>query len=97
MRHFTALSTIALALSAAACSSGDSKAPATDTTTSSNQPAASDTKMTFFVTTRGMGEGEMREIASLIDDALAHGADPARQSQIRQSVRALASRFPLYV
>jgi hypothetical protein len=60
MRHCTALSMIALALSAAACSSDDSKGSNTDMTTNSNQPTqptSVDTSMTFFVTSRGMGNG----------------------------------------
>ncbi|MEA3246135.1 MAG: serine hydroxymethyltransferase [Gemmatimonadota bacterium] len=48
------------------------------------------------VTTRGMGEEEMREIASLIATVLAAPADPATHDAVRTRVRALATRFPLY-
>ncbi|MCX5788496.1 MAG: serine hydroxymethyltransferase [Elusimicrobia bacterium] len=48
------------------------------------------------VTTRGMGEKEMDEIAELIDDALAHRADPSYLSAVRQKVRTLCGRHPIY-
>jgi glycine hydroxymethyltransferase len=47
------------------------------------------------VTTRGMREEEMMEIADLIHRALSNGADPAVLLQIREEVRALTSRYPL--
>jgi glycine hydroxymethyltransferase len=48
------------------------------------------------VTTRGMGEGEMRQIASLIGRVIAAPDDAAVTDGVRAEVRALARRFPLY-
>ncbi|MEY2563799.1 MAG: glycine hydroxymethyltransferase [Verrucomicrobiota bacterium] len=47
------------------------------------------------VTTRGMKEEEMLEIADLINDALNRRDDPAALGQIRDKVRELNRRFPL--
>jgi glycine hydroxymethyltransferase len=47
------------------------------------------------VTTRGMKEEEMLEIADLINDALNRRDDTAASEQIRAKVRDLTSRFPL--
>ena len=47
------------------------------------------------VTTRGMQEEEMLEIADLINDALNRRDDRAALEQIRTKVRDLTSRFPL--
>jgi glycine hydroxymethyltransferase len=47
------------------------------------------------VTTRGMKEEEMLEIADLINDALIRRDDGAALEQIRGKVRDLTSRFPL--
>lgn len=47
------------------------------------------------VTTRGMKEEEMLEIAELINEAINHRDDGAVLEQIRGKVRALTSRFPL--
>jgi glycine hydroxymethyltransferase len=47
------------------------------------------------VTTRGMKEEEMLEIADLINDALIRRDDTAALEQIRGKVRELTSRFPL--
>jgi glycine hydroxymethyltransferase len=47
------------------------------------------------VTTRGMKEEEMLEIADLINDALNRRDDPAALEQIRAKVRDLTSRFSL--
>lgn len=47
------------------------------------------------LTTRGMGEAEMRVIAVLIDRALA-GRDDATLARIRAEVEELAAGFPLY-
>jgi glycine hydroxymethyltransferase len=47
------------------------------------------------VTSRGMHESEMREIASLIIDGIAAREDPAQQSVLRDRVEAIASRFPV--
>ena len=47
------------------------------------------------VTTRGMKEEEMLEIADLINDALNRRDDAAALEQIRAKVRELTSRFPL--
>ncbi|GAC1477880.1 MAG: serine hydroxymethyltransferase [Gemmatimonadaceae bacterium] len=48
------------------------------------------------VTTRGMGEPEMRAIAALIDRVLVAAADEAVATRVRTDVRALTDRFPLY-
>jgi glycine hydroxymethyltransferase len=48
------------------------------------------------VTTRGMGLGEMEEIAGLIDRVLRAPDQPGVLEAVRGEVRALAARFPLY-
>jgi len=47
-------------------------------------------------TTRGMREGEMRQIAAWIARALERPDDPAALAAVRDEVRALCARFPLY-
>ncbi|MCG8468672.1 MAG: serine hydroxymethyltransferase [Gemmatimonadetes bacterium] len=51
---------------------------------------------TAAVTTRGMGETEMRDIADLIDRALGSDGDETRLDALRARVSALCSEFPLY-
>jgi glycine hydroxymethyltransferase len=48
------------------------------------------------LTSRGMGEPEMREIGEIIDRALTLGAGHAELGGLRERSRALAARFPLY-
>ena len=48
------------------------------------------------LTTRGMGKSEMRESARLIRKAIAGRADAAAKKGVREEVKALTSRFPLY-
>jgi len=48
------------------------------------------------VTTRGMQEGEMRQIAHWIAEALHHRAEPAVLSKVKNQVMELAEEFPLY-
>ena len=48
------------------------------------------------LTTRGMGEAEMRRIAVWIVSALDQRNDPAALAKIRADVAALADQFPLY-
>ena len=48
------------------------------------------------VTTRGMREREMEEIAQLIDEALTRRQDPAAPQSVAQKVHTLVERFPLY-
>ncbi|HEX6599609.1 MAG TPA: serine hydroxymethyltransferase [Gemmatimonadaceae bacterium] len=48
------------------------------------------------VTTRGMKEPEMEQIASLIDRVLMAPDDAALAGRVKEEVRALAGRFPLY-
>ena len=48
------------------------------------------------VTTRGMKEGEMRQIGRWISEALQHRSDAAVLSKIRKQVLDVAEAFPLY-
>jgi glycine hydroxymethyltransferase len=48
------------------------------------------------VTTRGMKEGEMREIAALIAEVLAAPTDDAVRASVSAKVKELTARFPLY-
>ncbi len=48
------------------------------------------------LTTRGMKEREMEEIAQLIDEVLTRRQDPAAIQAVARRVAALANRFPLY-
>ncbi len=48
------------------------------------------------VTTRGMKEEEMKTVALLISDVLKHARDEQRLLAIREEVRTLCQRFPLY-
>ncbi|HEU0132678.1 MAG TPA: serine hydroxymethyltransferase [Mycobacteriales bacterium] len=48
------------------------------------------------VTTQGMGEGEMKEIAGLIARAVRDGADGGVASEVRTSVAALVEAHPAY-
>ncbi len=48
------------------------------------------------VTTRGMGENEMTEIAELIVEVLKNMEDEAVIKDVRKRVRELCARFPLY-
>ncbi len=48
------------------------------------------------VTTRGMKEQEMKRIAKLIDTVLSAADDAALARRVRDDVRELTSRFPLY-
>ena len=48
------------------------------------------------MTTRGMKEEEMKEIAHLIDTAVKNNEDESKLSSIKQEVKELCLRFPLY-
>jgi glycine hydroxymethyltransferase len=48
------------------------------------------------LTTRGMKEAEMREIAGLISEVLADTESESVQQSVRSRVRALCERFPIY-
>ena len=48
------------------------------------------------LTTRGLREPEMREIAGFIDEAIAARADDQALARIRNEVREMCGRFPLY-
>jgi glycine hydroxymethyltransferase len=48
------------------------------------------------VTTRGMGEREMHQIARLIDKVIANSGDATVASSVKEEVLDLTKRFPLY-
>jgi glycine hydroxymethyltransferase len=48
------------------------------------------------VTTRGMGEDEMVEVANIIDEVLRNHLDDARVLAMKERVKALCARFPIY-
>jgi glycine hydroxymethyltransferase len=48
------------------------------------------------VTTRGMKEAEMTQIAGLMDRVLSKLGDAATEAAVRAEVQELTSRFPLY-
>src|SRR5690606_29388438 len=48
------------------------------------------------LTTRGMREEEMRQVAALIDRVLSPGADEETFTRVRADVRALVAPFPLF-
>jgi len=48
------------------------------------------------ITTRGMGEREMDEVASLIDEALKVRTDDSALKRVKEGVTALCHRFPIY-
>ncbi len=48
------------------------------------------------VTTRGMGDPEMGEIAAMIDRVLTKGSDPTVITETKAAVRRLCDRFPVY-
>jgi glycine hydroxymethyltransferase len=47
------------------------------------------------LTTRGMGEGEMRQVANWIVQVLGHIDDEALQGRIAEEVRQMCERFPV--
>jgi glycine hydroxymethyltransferase len=51
---------------------------------------------TSAVTTRGMNEAEMEQIAALIDRVLSCADDASVKATVRDEVRALTAKFPLY-
>ena len=48
------------------------------------------------VTTRGMKEKDMEQIAAFIDEALTHHADENYLAEIAQKVKKFLQNFPLY-
>jgi len=48
------------------------------------------------LTSRGMKEPEMRQIATLMGRVLKHPTEPQVRAQVRQEVLALCARFPVY-
>ena len=48
------------------------------------------------VTTRGMGEVEMTEIAEIIDEVLKNNSDEAKIGRLRQRAGEICKRFPIY-
>ncbi|TRZ97972.1 MAG: serine hydroxymethyltransferase [Nitrospiraceae bacterium] len=51
---------------------------------------------TPIVSTRGMREKEMDEIADAIDNVLSHPSDPTVRKLVRSRMRALCGRFPIF-
>lgn len=51
---------------------------------------------TAALTTRGLNEDDMRTVASLIDRVLASRGDETVCAEVKQSVRALCEKYPLY-
>ena len=51
---------------------------------------------TPIVSTRGMREKEMAEIADAIDKVLTHPADPAVRKSVRSRMRTLCGKFPIF-
>ena len=51
---------------------------------------------TPIVSTRGMREKEMDEIADAIDKVLSHPADPAVRKSVRARMRTLCGKFPIF-
>jgi glycine hydroxymethyltransferase len=48
------------------------------------------------VTTRGMGEGEMAEVADIISNVLNNSKNPDEIRRLNQRVKTLCERFPIY-
>jgi glycine hydroxymethyltransferase len=48
------------------------------------------------LTSRGMGEAEMRQVAGLVAEVLADVEDASRQARVATRVRELCAEFPLY-
>ena len=48
------------------------------------------------LTTRGMGESEMREVARLFAEVVHEPESESVRRRVKQSVAELAARFPLY-
>ena len=48
------------------------------------------------LTTRGMGVEEMKQVAHIITEGLKHRSDAAKLASLRQEVKTLSGRFPLY-
>ncbi|MEK7797206.1 MAG: serine hydroxymethyltransferase [Nitrospirota bacterium] len=51
---------------------------------------------TPIVSTRGMREKEMDEIADAIDNVLSHPTDPTVRKQVRSRMRTLCGKFPVF-
>jgi glycine hydroxymethyltransferase len=47
------------------------------------------------VTTRGFGEGEMRQVASWIDRVLGSAGEEGVTHEVREEVRGLCTKFPM--
>ena len=59
------------------------------------QPQRDPARAAPSVTSRGMGEAEMDEIAALVARMLGGFDDPAVRAEVRERSRALCRRFPL--
>ena len=51
---------------------------------------------TPIVSTRGMGEAEMKQIVSFIDRVLSQSQDSKVQETVREEVKAFCTRFPIF-
>ena len=47
------------------------------------------------LTTRGLKEPEMVQVAAWLDRVMASGGDPATCSEVREEIRQFCERFPL--
>jgi glycine hydroxymethyltransferase len=48
------------------------------------------------LTTRGMKEAEMKQIAGLLDRVMGSNGNPAKCAEVREEVKALCAKFPLW-
>ena len=48
------------------------------------------------VTTRGLAEADLTEVSHMIDDTLRGDGSPAQLGEVRQRVKSILDRYPLY-
>ncbi|HEX2952507.1 MAG TPA: serine hydroxymethyltransferase, partial [Bacillota bacterium] len=51
---------------------------------------------TPILTNRGMGADEMKKVAELMDKVIRHTEDAGVKAGVREEVRALCTKFPIY-